>query len=341
MKFLIALALSLNAFANETLLEVEKRTISIYQNSVPAVVNVTNVKTANNFFYGRIEEIPQGSGTGWVWDTNGHIVTNFHVVNGGSSFIITFHNDKKQYRAKVVGTSPKNDIAVLKLEEMPKNFKALKLGSSENLQVGQSSFAIGNPFGLDHSLTTGVISALGRQIDGIGGVKINNMIQTDAAINQGNSGGPLLNSNGEVIGMNTMIFSTSGASAGLGFAVPSDTIARDVPQLIQFGKVIRPGLGIGILDQRIRERYFGSKGAAVSFVDPDGAAGAAGLKGMTKDKYGRIYPGDVILKVAGKEVNNLNDVFYALESHKIGDKITIEYLRNDKRHKAEVTLKAL
>src|SRR5690606_10120366 len=161
-----------------------------YQNSVPAVVNVMNVKIANDFFYGRTE-VPQGSGTGWVWDEEGHIVTNFHVVNGGNSFIITFNNDKKQYRAEVVGVSPNNDIAVLKLKEMPKKLTHLRVGSSGNLQVGQFAYAIGNPFGLDHSLSTGVISALGRQLDGIGGVKIHDMIQTDAAINQGNSGGPL------------------------------------------------------------------------------------------------------------------------------------------------------
>src|SRR5690606_33400653 len=167
------------------------------------------------------------------------------------------------------------------------------------------------------------------------------MIQTDAAINQGNSGGPLLNSDGEVIGMNTMIFSTSGASAGLGFAIPSDTIKRVVPQLIKDGKVTRPGLGIGILDENIRERFYGKKGAAISYIDPDGAAADAGLRGLTKDRNGRIYPGDLILKINKKEVNNLNDVFHALDKFKVGDTISIEYLRDEKKGKAKVTLKAL
>lgn len=322
------------------LLDSEKRTIAIYQNSVPAVVNVMNVKIANDFFYGRTE-VPQGAGTGWVWNNDGYIVTNFHVVNGGNAFIITFNNDKKQYRAEVVGTSPNNDIAVLKLVEKPKSLKHLNVGSSSGLQVGQFAYAIGNPFGLDHSLSTGVISALGRQLDGIGGVKIHDMIQTDAAINQGNSGGPLLNSDGEVIGMNTMIFSTTGSSAGLGFAIPSDTIKRVVPELIDHGKVIRPGLGIGILEDHIRQRFFGNKGAAISYIDPDGAAAEAGLKGLTKDRYGRIYPGDLILKIDNKEVNNLNDVFHALDKYKIGDEINIEYLRDEKKQKAKLTLKAL
>lgn len=322
------------------LLESEKRTIAIYQNSVPAVVNVMNVKIANDFFYGRTE-VPQGAGTGWIWSDEGYIVTNFHVVNGGNSFIITFNNDKKQYSAEVVGVSPNNDIAVLKLKERPEKISHLNVGSSGNLQVGQFAYAIGNPFGLDHSLSTGVISALGRQLDGIGGVKIHDMIQTDAAINQGNSGGPLLNSDGEVIGMNTMIFSTSGSSAGLGFAIPADTIKRIVPELIQHGRVIRPGLGIGILDDGIRERFFGEKGAAISYVDPDGAAAEAGLKGLTKDRYGRIFPGDLILKIDDKEVNGLNDVFHALDKYKIGDKISIEYLRGDKKQKTKVTLKEL
>ena len=201
--------------------------------------------------------------------------------------------------------------------------------------------ALGNPFGLDHSISRGIISALGRKIQGVGGVKIHDMIQTDAAINQGNSGGPLINSSGEVIGMNTMIFSMSGSNAGLGFAVPVDTIRRYVPQLIEHGKIIRPGLGIGILDEEMREAYVGEKGAAISFVDPEGAAAEAGLRGMSRDRYGRIYLGDIIVKLAGKEVNNLDDIYHILENQKIGDTIEIEFLREDKKKKAKITLQAL
>lgn len=341
MKILLFLLLSLSPYyAFSDLLEVEKRAIDLYEKSVPAVVNVMNIKIANNLFYGR-EEVPQGAGTGWVYNEEGYIVTNFHVVNGGDTFVITFHNDKKQYKAKVVGTSPSNDIAVLKLDEKPKEIKKLTLGSSSSLKVGQFTFAIGNPFGLDHSLSRGIISALGRDLEGVGGVKINDMIQTDAAINQGNSGGPLLNSEGQIIGMNTMIFSTSGSSAGLGFAIPSDTIARTVPDLIKYGKVLRPGLGISILEEGIRRRFFGDKGAAISYIDPKGPASEAGLKGLSQDRYGRVYPGDLILKIDDLEVNNLNDIYQALNKYKIGDKVTIEYLRDKKKNKAVVQLKEL
>ena len=341
----IGIILSLNLFASNDkqtvqLLESEKRTIDIYHNTVPSVVNISNLRIRDNFFYGKVE-VPQGAGTGFVWDNDGHIVTNFHVVQGGDSFVVTFHNDKKQYQAKVVGLAPAKDIAVLKLIKKPKKLKALKVGSSKDLLVGQTALAIGNPFGLDHSLSKGIISALGRKIDGIGGFKIHNMIQTDAAINQGNSGGPLINSVGELIGMNTMIFSTSGSSSGLGFAVPIDTIKRITPQLIKHGQVIRPGLGIGVLEDEIKSQYFSKDGAAISFIDPDGAAAKAGLQGMMKDRYGRIFLGDVITQIEGKKVNSKDDIFHELEKYKIGDTIKVEYIRKNIKKKVTIKLQQL
>ncbi len=323
------------------LLQLEKRIIEVYKNSVPAVVNVASIKVARNFFYGDAVEVPQGSGTGFVWDDKGHIITNFHVVQGGDNFIITFHKNKAEYKAKVVGTDPKNDIAVLRLESMPKNFKVIPIGESKELQVGQLALAIGNPFGFDHSISRGIISALGRKMDGVGGVKINDMIQTDAAINQGNSGGPLIDSMGRVIGMNTMIVSRSGSSAGLGFAVPINTVKRIVPQLIAHGKVIRPGLGVGVLEDHIRERYVGEKGVVVTYVDPNGTAGKAGLKGMTKDRYGRTYLGDIITKINGKEVNTRDDIFQILEKFKIGDTVKLEFLREKKKVKVTAILREI
>ncbi len=322
------------------LLSEEQRVIDIYKNTVPSVVNVANIKFADSFFYGKVE-VPQGTGTGFVWDDSGHIVTNFHVVQGGNSFIVTFHKDKKQYKADVVGIAPKQDIAVLKLKEIPKNLKPIRIASSSDLQVGQLAMALGNPFGFDHSISKGIISALGRKIDGIGGVKIHDMIQTDTAINQGNSGGPLLNSSGELIGVNTMIISRSGSNAGLGFAVPIDTVKRITPQLIEHGKVVRPGLGIGVLENDVRKRYVGDKGVALSFVDPDGSAGKAGLRGMMRDRYGRIFIGDVILKINSKEVNSRNDIYHELGKYKIGDTITIKFRRKNKNKKVKVTLQAL
>lgn len=323
------------------LLPVETKTIEIYRTALPSTVNVSNIRLARNMFYGEVE-IPQGAGSGWVYDVNGHIVTNYHVVQGGSSFVVTFHNDPKQYKAKIVGVAPEKDIAVLKLEERPAKLSPIQLGSSKDLQVGQYSFAIGSPFGLDYTLTTGVISALGRKIDGIGGVKINDMIQTDAAINMGNSGGPLLDSSARLIGMNTVIFSTSGSSAGLGFAVPVDTVKVIVPQIIQHGKVIRPGLGIGIVPDSMKRRIVGDdKGIIVSYVDDKGSAAKAGLRGMTQDQLGRTYLGDIILSVDGQDVNNLDDIYQVLDKHKVGDEVMVKYRREGKVLATKVKLQPL
>ena len=323
------------------LLPVETKTIDIYRKVVPSTVNVSNIKLARNFFYGEVE-VPQGAGSGFVWDDQGHIVTNFHVVQGGSSFVVTFYNDPKQYRATIVGTAPDKDIAVLKLEEKPAKLMPIPVGTSKDLQVGQYSFAIGSPFGLDYTLTTGVISALGRKIDGIGGVKINDMIQTDAAINMVNSGGPLLNSSSNLIGMNTVIFSTSGSSAGLGFAVPVDSIKLIVPQLIKHGKLIRPGIGIGIVPESMKQRMIQStKGLVISYIDEKGGAAEAGLKGMTQDQYGRIYIGDIIVSVDGTSVNNLDDIYQVIDKKNIGDTVDVKYSRDGKILSTKIKLKAL
>jgi S1-C subfamily serine protease len=344
MKIYFIITLSLFCLVGNTatdLLPVEEKTIEIYRKAVPCTVNVSNIRLARNMFNGEVE-VPQGAGSGFVYDNKGHVITNYHVVQGGSSFVITFHNDPKQYKAKIVGVASDKDIAVLKLEDKPTNLSPITFGSSKELIVGQHSFAIGSPFGLDYTLTTGVISALGRKIEGIGGVKINDMIQTDAAINMGNSGGPLLDSNGRLIGMNTVIFSTSGSSAGLGFAVPADTIKAIVPQLIHHGKVIRPGLGIGIVPDSMKRRIVGDeKGIVISYVDERGSAAKAGIKGMTQDQFGRTYIGDIILSVDGQEVNNLDDIYQVLDKHKIGDEIMIKYRREGTTLTTKVTLKPL
>lgn len=343
MKFLFCVILSLlslNAWTAE-LLAVETKTIEIYRKAVPSTVNVSNIRTSKNFFYGDVE-VPQGSGSGWVWDDKGHIITNYHVVQGGDSFVVTFYNDPKQYKAKLIASAPEKDIAVLKIEQGPAKLFPMDVGASKDLQVGQYSFAIGSPFGLDYTLTTGVVSALGRKIDGVGGVKINDMIQTDAAINMGNSGGPLLDSSARLIGMNTVIFSTSGSSAGLGFAVPADTIKSIVPQLIQHGKIIRPGLGIGIVPDSMKRRLVrNDKGLIISYIEETGPAAKAGLKGMTQDQYGRMYLGDVILAVDGSEVNNLDDIYQLLEQKKVGDTVMVKYRRDGKVMATKVTLQAL
>lgn len=340
MRVLLVLSILFTSLAQAALLEVEKVTSKVYQDSLSCVVNVSNIKLANNFFYGSVE-VPAGAGSGFVWDDKGHIVTNYHVVQGGDSFVVTFNKDSKQYKATVIGVEPKKDIAVLKIEGKT-NLSAVKPGSSKNLKVGQMTFAIGSPFGLDHTLTTGVVSALGRKIDGVGGVKIHDMIQTDAAINMGNSGGPLLNSSGELIGMNTVIFSTSGSSAGLGFAVPVDTIKEIVPQLIQHGKVIRPALGVSLIPDEARERVLGEgKGVIISFVQPKSPADEAGLRGMSKSRRGKFYLGDIIIAINSDQINSYDDIYHALGKYKIGDKIIIRYLREGKEKTTQLTLKAL
>jgi len=341
---LAAVSLSLTFKGNsklsdtQLLLENEKNTINIFKTSVHSVVNITNVKIGRaSWPFGRIQERKGGIGSGFVWDQDGHIVTNSHVVSGGNSFLVSFHKDKKQYKAKIIGAEPNKDIAILKLVDKPDSLKPVQIGSSNNLLVGQKTLAIGSPYGLDHTMTSGIISALKRVIEGFGGVTIKGVIQTDASINPGNSGGPLLNSAGQLIGMNTSIVSTSGASAGLGFAVPVDTIKRVVPQLIKYGKVIRPGLGIGI-----EENYTGTrKGLIVLYTQENGAAEKAGLRGVRQDAYGKRYLGDIILKINGKETNSYNDIYHILDNYKVGDTIEVTFLRNGEIQTTKVKLTPL
>lgn len=285
-------------------------------------------------------EVQAGMGSGLVWDSAGHIVTNFHVVEGGDAFLVSFREDKKQYRAKLVGGDPKNDLAVLKLEEVPKNLKSIVRGDSKSLLVGQKALAIGNPLGLDHTLTTGSISALDRKIKGYGGVSINGMIQTDASINPGNSGGALLDSQGRLIGINTMIFNAGGsqASAGLGFAIPVNIVKDVVPQLIQYGRVNRPGLGVAILEEQYAARFGLSEGVMVKFVDPKGPASKAGLQGITRDRRGQYYIGDVIVGINGDAIKSYDDLYFAVNKYKIGDKVKVKLIRDGKEKLVDITL---
>ncbi len=322
------------------LLEDERNSIGVFQTTADAIVNVSNVIKSKGMFDIDATERQTGIGSGFVWDKFGHIITNFHVVDGGSTYVITFRNDKKQYQAKLVGADPKKDIAVLKLTEMPKLLTTITLGESKSLLVGQKALAIGNPLGFDHTLTTGSISALDRKIPGYGGVSIDGMIQTDASINPGNSGGALLNSLGKLIGINTVIFNAGGssASAGLGFAIPVDTVAAIVPQLIKHGKVSRPGLGIGILADYEAARFGLREGVMIKFVDPKGPAAKAGLMGFTRDRRGQYYIGDIITSINNVEVKSYDDLFSAIDKYKIGDKVKVKIIRNNKEKLIDVTL---
>ncbi len=308
--------------------EDEANTIAVFRDVAPSVVFVTQKRTVVNRFEGTASEVPAGAGSGFLWDDRGHVVTNFHVVKGAQSLSVTLHS-QKTYEARVIGVEPRKDIAVLRIAAPPGELKAIRVAAGAPLEVGQKAVAIGNPFGLDHTLTTGVISAVGREVQGIGGVAIRDMIQTDAAINPGNSGGPLLDSSGRLIGMNTMIFSKSGTSAGIGFAVPASVIARVVPQLVRSGKVEQVGIGVSLDPQRRLERRLGMRGVIVLGVAPGSPAEKAGLRGLV-DAPGGIALGDVIVGVGAAKVDDYDGLYNALDGKRPGEKIVVKLRRNDR-----------
>ncbi len=321
------------------LLEDERNTIEVFQRVSSSVVFVINKAIRRDFFSMDVMEVQQGSGSGFIWNSSGYIVTNYHVVQGGNSWSVTL-NDNTTYDAELIGVEPSKDIAVVKIDAPVAKLAPVAIGGSENLRVGQKVIAIGNPFGLDQTLTTGVVSALGRQIKSSNNRTIEGVIQTDAAINPGNSGGPLLNSRGELIGINTAIYSTSGSSAGIGFAVPVNIVKRVVPQLINFGKVIRPGLGIGTVDDYIARRW-GVTGVVIARVQPGGAADRAGLKGITQNRWGEIRLGDIIIGINGKPVTNFDELGTELERYQIGEVVTVNILRGDRETSVKVRLQEL
>ncbi len=313
-------------------IEDERNTISVFRAAAQSTVFVTQTRLVEDYFAGTQQEVPAGSGSGFVWDDNGIVVTNYHVVEGARSVTVTFHT-QETFEAKVVGIEPRKDIAVLKVEAPAKLLVPTRVAKGGEVEVGQKAIAIGNPFGLDHTLTTGVISAIGRQVQGAGGVSIRDMIQTDAAINPGNSGGPLLDSQGQLIGMNTMIFSKSGSSAGIGFAVPTSTISRIVPQIIKTGRAEQVGIGIGVDPVQKLERRLGLDGVIVLLVPDGSAAATAGLKGLTRTRRG-LALGDVIVAIDTKRVVHFDDLYTVLDSHKPDDTVKLTVMRGD----ATVTL---
>jgi S1-C subfamily serine protease len=318
----------------------EKTNIKIYKDNRPSVVHITSLGLRSDAFNLNVQEVPEGTGSGFVWDKNGHIVTNYHVIRGASAARVTLA-DQSSYRARLVGGAPEKDIAVLHIDAPASNLHPILVGSSEKLQVGQAVYAIGNPFGLDQTLTTGVVSALGREIESSRkGVPIRGVIQTDAAINPGNSGGPLLDSAGLLIGINTAIYSPSGSSAGIGFALPVDEVNRVVPELIRHGKIVRPDLGIQVAPDRITERVFDEEesGVLILRVIPGGVAEKAGLHGTYRDEDGKIVLGDLITAIDGKPVKRSNDLFSLLAKYHVGDTVTLTLQRNGQTTQKKVTL---
>jgi len=317
----------------------ERATMAVFEQATKSVVFIANTAIRRDPWSFDLFEAPQGSGTGFVWNKQGHIVTNFHVVYGASSIRVTLA-DRSEHKAVLIGADPDHDLAVLQVQVSDAALSPVVVGGSNDLHVGQKVLAIGNPFGLDHTLTTGVVSALGRTIKSLSSRTIEGVIQTDAAINPGNSGGPLLDSAGRLIGVNTQIVSPSGAFAGIGFAVPVDTVNRIVPELIKHGKLIRPGLGVSLVPDAMAKRW-GIKGLIVGKVSRGGGAEQAGLKGARETATGRVELGDIITAVDGKPVGTLDDLMAVMEQHKVNDHVTVEIVRGTRQERVSVTLQAV
>jgi S1-C subfamily serine protease len=321
----------------------ERRTIEIFRGAAPSVVFITTSERVVNFWDRRPMEQKRGEGTGFLWDGNGHVVTNYHVVMSGSSYKVMLQNHEI-YDAQLVGIAREHDLAVLKIDAPKDEMDPLELGDSANLVVGQNVYAIGNPFGFDQTLTTGVVSALGRDIVGIAGNLIEGVIQTDAAINPGNSGGPLLDSAGRLIGVNVAIHGPAGVNSGIGFAIPSDTVSRVVPDLIEFGQVVRPSLGVKI-DDRISQRALAQlripAGVMITDVVPGSGADRAGMRGVKPVQHGQAIPGDIIQTLAGRPVRTVSDVFSILTKFQPGDPVDVEFLREGhEKMQATIVLQA-
>jgi S1-C subfamily serine protease len=317
--------------------QLEEATIKLFNAASPSVVHVTNMTLARDASTRSVQKVERGLGSGFVWDQDGHIVTNAHVVEGAASVQVIFE-DGSSYDTTDVVSYPDKDIAVVTINAPKSKLVPIPVGSSHDLQVGQGAYAIGNPYGLDHTLTTGVISALGREITSPNKRVIRGVIQTNAAINPGNSGGPLLDSSGRLIGMNTSILSESGTFGGIGFAIPVDEINRVVPQLINNRQVVRPRLGVQIAEDQQARRLGVKEGAMIVRVFPNTPAAAAGLKGAQVDDQGHIILGDVIVAIDDKPVKTGQDLFSVLEQYKPGKTVTVHYVRDGKSQEAKATL---
>jgi S1-C subfamily serine protease len=318
----------------------ERATIDLFERSKRSVVHITTTERVVNFWTRNVHSIPRGTGSGFVWDSDGSIVTNFHVVAGAAEARVRL-NDGRDYPATLVGASPAHDLAVLRIRVPSNRPPPLPLGTSRDLRVGQRVYAIGNPFGLDWSLSTGVVSALDRSLEAEGR-SIEHLIQTDAAINPGNSGGPLLDSAGRLIGVNTAIFSPSRANAGVGFAIPVDTVNRVVPILLERGRYTWPTLGVEAdeeLNQNLSARL-GVEGVLILGVAPRSPAAAAGLRPARIDADGTFVPGDIIVAVEDKPVTSVARFMARLDDYSPGDRIRLTVLREGRRLKVDAVLAA-
>ena len=317
----------------------ESSVVEVFRQAAPSVVSVKAIAVERSYLSMNLNAIERGAGSGFIWNDEGHIVTNLHVIVDADAIQVTTQ-DQKTYRATLVGAAPSMDLAVLKVDPSAVRGRAkLALGQSSSLEVGQQVLAIGNPFGLDQSLTTGVVSALGRSIESLVGTEIVDVIQTDAAINPGNSGGPLLDSRGQLIGINTAIRSPSGGSAGVGFAVPVKTIKRAIPDLIRFGRIRRPTMGLRLAPAHIAQRL-NLQGLLVWTVARGGPAEEAGIRPTRYDRSGRLSLGDQIVMVDGNRVRGEEELIVALEKLRPGDHLSVAVLRGDAVSEVRVRLAA-
>lgn len=314
------------------LTEQERHTIRLFEKATPSVCFITTTTLRRSYYSRNVQEIPSGTGSGFVWDKDGHIVTNYHVIQKADRAMVTL-SDGTTWEATKVGVAPEKDLAVLKIKAPRQDLQPIPVATSYNLRVGQNVYAIGNPFGLDQTLTTGIVSALGREINSVAGIPIRDVIQTDAAINPGNSGGPLLNSSGRLIGVNTAIYSPSGASAGIGFSIPVDVVSWVIPDLIQYGKVNRPLIGVS-LARPLRN----IKGAIVLGVEENSPAQRAGIQPTTVDQNGNINLGDIIVAINQESVASNSDLYLALEKYQAGDEVLVTVKRNDRELQLPVQL---
>jgi S1-C subfamily serine protease len=318
----------------------EQATIDLFRQTSPSVVYITNLAIRRDLFGFNVFEMPQGTGSGFVWDSAGYVVTNFHVIQTAQAAEVTLA-DHSSWPARLVGYEADQDLAVLRIDAPRERLPAIPVGTSKDLLVGQKVFAIGNPFGLDQTLTTGVVSAVGRQIRSVTNRPITGVIQTDAAINPGNSGGPLLDSAGRLIGVNTAIYGgATGTYLGIGFAVPVDTVSRIVPQIVRHGRVVRPGLGVVLADERIT-RELGIEGALVMDVAAGSGAAKAGIRPTRRDEAGRVRLGDVIVAIDGKPVRNSDDLRVRLEDREIGTTVSVTVRRGERREDVPVEVQGL
>jgi len=318
----------------------EQNNIEVYKAVAPGVVYIQSTTTVRDFF-GLFADAREGAGSGSIIDEQGDILTNYHVIADAEKLTVSFGNGKN-YPARVIGKDPDTDLAVIRLLETPKEpITVVSLGDSDKLIVGQKVLAIGNPFGLDRTLTTGVISGLQRPIRAQNGRQIEGAIQTDASINPGNSGGPLLDSHGRMIGINSQIESPSGASAGVGFAIPVNIAKRIVPQLVRNGGVQRPKLGITPRDVESLGQQVDlpvSDGVLIWYAQPGGAAANAGLGGMVQTENGDIELGDIIVAIDGEKVADNDGLYKVLDKHQIGDAVNVEIIRRGRKMTVPVRL---